>query len=78
MCDRCKLQFDSHTLTIVLEFFGHEVRLVVHNDTMRHSKAKYYGLDEINRCYGILSSYWGCFDPLGEFVDCYQHVDVPA
>jgi hypothetical protein len=25
-----------------------------------------------------LSCYWGCFYPLGEFVYCHQHVDMPS
>jgi hypothetical protein len=25
-----------------------------------------------------LSNYWGYLNPLGELIDCYQHVDVPA
>jgi hypothetical protein len=76
MCDRRKLQLDTHILTIVFKFLGCEVCPVVRDDTMWDPKAKYYRFDEIDHCCGILSSYWGCLDPLCELIDCYQHVDV--
>jgi hypothetical protein len=78
MHDGCKLQFDAHILTIVFEFLGCEVHPIVRDDTMWNPKAKYYRLDEIDRRCGILSNYWGYLNPLGELIDCYQHVDVPA
>jgi hypothetical protein len=58
MCHRCKLQFDPHTLIIVFEIFGREVRAVIYDDTMRYSKAEYYRLDEVDCYCGILNGWW--------------------
>jgi hypothetical protein len=53
-----------------------EICAIVYDYAMWYSEAKDYGLDEIYCGFRILGCYWGCFYPLSEFVDCYQHINV--
>jgi hypothetical protein len=78
MCYRYKLQFDSQSFAIVLELLRREVLTIVCDYAVWYSEAKDYRFDEIYCGFRILGCYWGCFYPLGEFVDCHQHINVPS
>jgi hypothetical protein len=64
--------------TIVLEFFQCEVCPIICDYAVWYSEVKNYRLDEFNRGCRILGCHWGCFYPLGEFVDCYQRINMPS
>jgi hypothetical protein len=78
VCDGGEIEFDAHAFKVVFEFLGCEVCSIVRNYVVWYPKAEYYLLDEVDCCYGILGCYWSCFYPLGEFVDCDQHIDMPT
>jgi hypothetical protein len=75
---RGKIKLDAHTFAVVFEFLGWKICPIIRDDVVWYSEAKCYLLDEVYCYCRILSCYWSCFDPLGEFVDCGQHINVPT
>jgi hypothetical protein len=73
-----KIKLDAYTFTIIFEFLGCKICPIICDDAMRDAEAKYYRLDEIYCRCGILRCDWCRLYPLGEFIECDQHIDVPT
>ena len=70
--------FDSHFITEFEECSACELRVIVGDDPVWHSKAEDDPFDELDRCLGCLSWYWHHFNPLGELVDSDEPVLVSS
>jgi hypothetical protein len=75
---RCKFQFDSQTFKVILELLRCEICPIICDDAVWYSKAKNYGLDEVDCGCRILGCYRGCLYLLGELVDYHQHINMPS
>ena len=69
---------DPKAFAKVLEFLGDKVRSVVADDVVRHAEPVDYGFEELDGGFALLVGDWHGLDPLGEFVDCDQEVDVAS
>jgi hypothetical protein len=48
--DGHKVKLDAHALTVILKLLGLKVGVVIGDNAIGHSKAKYYRLDEVDCC----------------------------
>ena len=69
---------DSQVLAETLELLRGEVRSIVRDDAVWHTKPVHYGIEELDDSFAALVGDRHGFDPLGEFVDCDQEEDVTS
>ena len=78
MRDRCVAYLNPTLAAETLELLRGEVGAIVSDNAVRDSETAGDHREEIHGRGGSLICHGHCFDPLGEFVDCYEQMHVSS
>jgi hypothetical protein len=78
MSNKCVANLDAKIFTVSFKGTASKLGPIVSNDPIWDPKSAYDGLDEFHCGLLVDFDHWGCFRPLGEFVDGGIEESVPS